>query len=122
MLVQASQLRIINFQYCQLFNAEVLRQININCNPFSLRELYLDGCEAVSDTIFDCIQLSKEERELDSQLINFTMGKSDDQIDTQNFSSGIGSGSFDLNTLAQALNENRDVFLSYEQLSMIHGN
>jgi hypothetical protein len=60
-LVQASQLQIISLKYCSLFNAEVLNCINQNCNPFALKELYLDGCEAVSDSIFDCITSSKEE-------------------------------------------------------------
>lgn len=34
----------------------------MNCNPFTLNELYLDGCEGVGDCTFDCLMLSMEEQ------------------------------------------------------------
>ena len=35
--------------------------INLNCNPFTLSELYLDGCDQLSDDAFDCLVLSEAE-------------------------------------------------------------
>ena len=57
----ANQLQVISLKYCPNFSKDVLNIINMNCNPFSLNELYLDGCEGVGDCTFDCLMLSKEE-------------------------------------------------------------
>ena len=29
-----------------------------NCNPFTLKELYLDGCDFIVDESFDCLLMS----------------------------------------------------------------
>jgi len=58
-----SQLQVISLKFCQFFSADIFKQLNLSCNPFTLKELYLDGCDAVTDTIFDCLELSKEEKE-----------------------------------------------------------
>ena len=60
----ANQLQVISLKYCPNFSKDVLNIINMNCNPFSLNELYLDGCEGVGDCTFDCLMLSKEEQQL----------------------------------------------------------
>ena len=62
-------------KYCSLFNYEVLETISQNCNPFYLSELYLDGCDGVNDDLFDCVILSKEEKELKIKYAAFFNGK-----------------------------------------------
>lgn len=66
---------MISLKYCQLFNLRVLEQINNSCNSFFLSELYLDGCENVNDDLFNCIQLSKEEKSLDTHYETFFKNK-----------------------------------------------
>jgi len=53
-------------KYCPNFAPEVLKQINLTCNPFTLQELYLDGNESVTDNIFDCLELSEQEKKFSS--------------------------------------------------------
>ena len=45
MLTSFSKLQIISLKYCPLFNSDTLSKLNTHCNPFTLSELYLDGCE-----------------------------------------------------------------------------
>ena len=35
----------------------------MNCNPFTLSELYLDGCDQLSDDAFDCLVAAEAEDE-----------------------------------------------------------
>lgn len=60
----ANQLKVISLKYCANFSKGVLNILNLNCNPFVLSELYLDGCEGVNDSTFECLMLSKEEEYL----------------------------------------------------------
>lgn len=60
----ANQLKVISLKYCANFSKAVLNILNLNCNPFVLSELYLDGSEGVKDETFDCLMLSKEEEHL----------------------------------------------------------
>ena len=39
----------------------------MNCNPFTLSELYLDGCDQLSDEAFDCLVLSEAEIALEDK-------------------------------------------------------
>lgn len=57
----ATHLKVISLKHCSTFNREVLNILNNNCNPFVLSELYLDGCEGVNDSCFECLMLTKEE-------------------------------------------------------------
>lgn len=102
MLVQSSQLQVISMKYCQHFNQKVLEMIHLNCNPFFLSELYLDGCENVNDDLFMCSQLTKEEKALGSLFEAFKMGNKGDEIVELHNTSGIASSNldtFDLNSL-----------------------
>lgn len=42
--------------------------INQHCNPFSLQELYLDGCEEITDDSLDCLVMKEEERAFEKQF------------------------------------------------------
>jgi hypothetical protein len=66
LIEKSIKLRIISLKYCPNFAPEVLKQINLTCNPFTLQELYLDGNESVTDNIFDCLELSEQEKKFSS--------------------------------------------------------
>ena len=71
-LVEKSvKLRVISLKYCPNFAPEVLKQINSTCNPFTLQELYLDGNESVTDAIFDCLELSDQEKKFNAAWSQF---------------------------------------------------
>ena len=57
----SSRLRILSLKYCPNVNKDILALINNNCNPFTLSELYLDGCDQLSDDAFECLQLTEAE-------------------------------------------------------------
>lgn len=63
-LVASTQLRVLSLKYCPHVNKDILNMINNNCNPFTLTELYLDGCENISDEALDCLKLTEQEIEL----------------------------------------------------------
>ena len=44
----------------------MLEILNSTCNPFTLKELYLDGCDGVTDECLDILQLAKEETDQDT--------------------------------------------------------
>ena len=44
-------------------NKDVLVIINQNCNPFTLQELYLDGCEEITDDSLDCLLMKEDEKQ-----------------------------------------------------------
>ena len=67
-LCMSNQLRILSLKYCPNFNKDFLQIINLNCNPFTLSELYLDGCDQLSDDAFDCLVLSEAENEMDFSI------------------------------------------------------
>jgi len=56
-------LRVISLKYLPFLNKDIIELLNNNCNPFCLRELYLDGCENLGDEAFDCLNLSSGEQE-----------------------------------------------------------
>jgi len=62
-----------------MFNLEILKMVNMTCNPFTLQELYLDGCEAVTDFIFECIELSEEEFMLQKQWVQLFLPKEENK-------------------------------------------
>lgn len=103
----SNQLRVLSLKYCPNFNKEFLQIINLNCNPFTLQELYLDGCDLLSDDAFDCLMQSEAEmitnediaeekspgdveklmesllsKDQDSMIVNIPpdLGRSEDQI------------------------------------------
>ena len=43
------QLSTLSLRYCQQVNEETLEIIAESANPFFLKELYLDGCEKITD-------------------------------------------------------------------------
>lgn len=45
----STQLVVLNFKYCQHFDERLCDVISLHANSYSLRELYLDGCEKVND-------------------------------------------------------------------------
>ena len=49
MLQRSCQLRVLSLRYCQHVTQDTMTIIADNCNPFFLKELYLDGCENVND-------------------------------------------------------------------------
>ena len=79
--------------------------MNYSCNPFTLQELYLDGCEAVTDNVFECIELTEEELMLQRQWTQLFITKEENkQQETINITSGIAPSSldpFEFNTLPQ---------------------
>ena len=64
----SNQLRVLSLKYCPNFNKDFLQIINLNCNPFTLSELYLDGCDQLSDDAFDCLVLSEAESDVDCSI------------------------------------------------------
>ena len=46
----ADQVIVINFKFCSLLDEKVCDLIGQQGNSFTLRELYLDGCEKINDT------------------------------------------------------------------------
>ena len=42
-------MRVLSLKYCQYAGEDVCLLIAENVNPFALKELYLDGCEQISD-------------------------------------------------------------------------
>jgi len=47
--VRSWQLSSLDLRFCSQINASTLYAIALNCNPLTLQELYLDGCENVDD-------------------------------------------------------------------------
>jgi hypothetical protein len=39
----------------------------MNCNPFTLSELYLDGCDQLCDDAFDCLVLTDAETSIEDK-------------------------------------------------------
>jgi hypothetical protein len=62
MLECSTQLQILSLKYCKYVNKDILIILNQVCNPFTLQELYLDGCEEISDESLDCLVMKEEER------------------------------------------------------------
>ena len=83
MISQWSRLKVISLKYCNNFTAETLRLINNNCNPFFLEELYLDGCDNVTDHVFDCVEYSLEETQLNKQLIDKITNKEEPKPESE---------------------------------------
>lgn len=52
----------MSLKYCKFVNKDTLIMINQYCNPFTLQELYLDGCEDITDDSLDCLVMRDEER------------------------------------------------------------
>jgi len=42
-------LRVLSLKYCLCIGYEAMEVIAEEANPFFLRELYLDGCEKITD-------------------------------------------------------------------------
>jgi hypothetical protein len=61
-LESSTQLQILSLKYCKYVNKDTLVIINQHCNPFTLQELYLDGCDEISDESLDCLVMKDEER------------------------------------------------------------
>lgn len=61
LLASSNQLRVLSLRYCQFAGDEVMLMIAEHVNPFSLKELYLDGCEAIND---DALFKLTKQREL----------------------------------------------------------
>jgi hypothetical protein len=40
----------------------------MNLNPFSMKELYLDGCEGLTDDALECLQMNEEEKEFETYV------------------------------------------------------
>ena len=80
----ATHLKVISLKHCSTFNREVLNILNNNCNPFVLSELYLDGCEGVNDSCFECLMLTKEEIMLQKQNIKLSNKGIDNENNVDN--------------------------------------
>ena len=66
LLETSCQLRVLSLKFCPHLNKEILNIISLGCNPFTLSELYLDGCDGVTDEAFDCLMLTEAEKEADA--------------------------------------------------------
>jgi hypothetical protein len=64
----SSQLQILSLKYCSALSKDILGLINSNCNPFTLSELYLDGCDLMNDEAFDCLILTEAEIMFNNQF------------------------------------------------------
>lgn len=53
---------MLSLKYCRYVNKDTLVLVNQHCNPFTLQELYLDGCDEISDDSLDCLVMKDEER------------------------------------------------------------
>ena len=62
MLSTSTQLKILSLKYCKYVNKDILIILNQVCNPFTLQELYLDGCEEISDESLECLVMKDDER------------------------------------------------------------
>ena len=62
MLINSSQLIVLSLKNCPHFDGQVLAILNITCNPFTLRELYLDGCDCISDDALEVLSLLPPEK------------------------------------------------------------
>ena len=49
-ILRSTQLRVISLKYCSSVDERVTEIIGQNACAYYLRELYLDGCERISDT------------------------------------------------------------------------
>jgi hypothetical protein len=62
MLINSSQLIVLSLKNCPHFDGQVLAILNITCNPFTLRELYLDGCDCITDDALEVLSLLPPEK------------------------------------------------------------
>jgi len=69
LLETSCQLRVLSLKFCPHLNKEILNIISLGCNPFTLSELYLDGCDGVTDDAFDCLMLTEAEKEEDNAYV-----------------------------------------------------
>lgn len=68
LVLSSSKLRILSLKFVTHLNSankDILNIINMSCNPFTLEELYLDGCEGINDEAFDCLMLTEAENEIE---------------------------------------------------------
>jgi hypothetical protein len=68
LVLTSSKLRILSLKFVSHLNnanKDILNIINMSCNPFTLEELYLDGCEGINDEAFDCLMLTEAEIEIE---------------------------------------------------------
>lgn len=67
----------------------------------------MDGCEHVTDAIFDCVMLQQGEKDLDNQFFEFftTLPRNEEgkQMESQNFTSGNVGSSFEMEINSLAL-------------------
>jgi hypothetical protein len=52
----------LSLKNCPNFDRQVLAILNITCNPFTLRELYLDGCDSINDDSLEVLSLLPPEK------------------------------------------------------------
>ena len=53
---------VLSLKNCPHFDDQVLALLNLTCNPFTLWELYLDGCDCINDDSLEAISLLPAEK------------------------------------------------------------